>query len=262
MGTVRFSFVADTDLGTHRKTNQDGLLVKHAVYENMEVLLAIICDGVGGLSQGELASATAIRTFSRWFEEVLPFELEEFDMKIVRDKITLLIKDTNARLSEYGERTNEKLGTTFSSILLIGRHYLIHHVGDSRIYRIGSLIQQLTSDQTFVEREVSQGRLSREKAKSDKRRNFLLQCVGVSKTVEPQILCGDISAGDYLLCSDGFYHTISDAEVLKAFGQGQSRKKEFAKRNVRMLIDTAKRRGEADNISVIVVHADPDSEEK
>ena len=82
---MKYKFIAETDVGISRSTNQDSVLVKHAAYEKREVLMAIVCDGMGGLSKGELASATVIREFSKWFDELLPYELEELDLNVVKE---------------------------------------------------------------------------------------------------------------------------------------------------------------------------------
>ena len=137
---------------------------------------------------------------------------------------------------------------------------MIHHIGDSRIYHINSAVKQLTIDQTLVEREVVKGRLTPEQAKNDKRRNLLLQCVGASKTIEPQVVFGTIEPGSFVLCSDGFRHTITENEMLHTFGENEN--KGTLKTGVRSLIDAAKNRGEKDNISVIVVKIDSKEEER
>ena len=56
---MKFMAAADTDIGIYRADNQDSLLIKHAKYNNQEILMAIVCDGMGGLSKGELASASS-----------------------------------------------------------------------------------------------------------------------------------------------------------------------------------------------------------
>lgn len=80
---MHYFATADTDIGNTKSTNQDSLLIKHASYCGGEVMLAVICDGMGGLSKGELASATVIKEFSKWFEEELPYELEKLDMNVI-----------------------------------------------------------------------------------------------------------------------------------------------------------------------------------
>jgi len=253
---MRFSATADTDIGISKNTNQDSLLVKHAKTDIGEVLMAIVCDGMGGLSKGELASATVIRAFSDWFDNELPFELENTDMQIIGSKWSLMLKDLNVKISEYGDEIGSSLGTTFSGILFVEDKYVLVHVGDSRIYHIGSSLNQLTTDQTFVAREISRGNMTPEQAKTDKRRNLLLQCVGASKVVEPQIICGNTDRGAYMLCSDGFRHEISEAEIYESLNPVNLMNKEAMHSNVKYLIEQNKQRHERDNISVILVKVD------
>ena len=51
---MKFLATAETDIGISKNVNQDSLLIKHATYSSVEVLMAIVCDGMGGLSKGEL----------------------------------------------------------------------------------------------------------------------------------------------------------------------------------------------------------------
>ena len=65
---MHFLATADTDIGISRNTNQDSALIRHAATPFGEILLAVVCDGMGGLAKGELASATVICRFQEWFE--------------------------------------------------------------------------------------------------------------------------------------------------------------------------------------------------
>ena len=60
-----FLSIAHTDIGIRKNTNQDSVLIKEASTDYGRVHLAVICDGMGGLAKGEVASATLIRAFSR-----------------------------------------------------------------------------------------------------------------------------------------------------------------------------------------------------
>lgn len=254
---MRFLVTADTDIGTLKSTNQDSLLIKHASADGQEILMAAVCDGMGGLSRGELASATVIRAFSKWFDEELPFELENTDMQIMGAKWSLRLKELNSELLEYSRQNGiESMGTTFSGILFVDDQYVIAHVGDSRVYYIGSSLNQLTTDQTFVARELSRGTLTLEQAKTDKRRNLLLQCVGASKVVEPQVICGKAEKGAYMLCSDGFRHEISEMEMYESLHPAHLMNKNAMHRNAKYLIEQVKNRNEKDNISVILIKAE------
>lgn len=254
---MRFIATADTDIGISKDTNQDSVLIKHASVDGEEVLLAVICDGMGGLSKGELASATVIRAFSKWFDEELPYELETVDMQVIGAKWSLLLKELNVQILEYSKENGiEGVGTTFSGILFIGNQYVIGHVGDTRIYHIGASLTQLTTDQTFVAREISRGTMTLEQSKTDKRRNLLLQCIGASKVVEPQVICGKTEKGAYMLCSDGFRHEITATEIYESLNPINLMNKDAMHNNAKYLIEQVKSREEKDNISVLLVKAE------
>ncbi|TGY39933.1 serine/threonine-protein phosphatase [Clostridium sartagoforme] len=250
---MHFVAIADTDIGTSKNTNQDSILIKHASTLNGEVLLAIVCDGMGGLAKGELASATVIRSFSDWFDNELAKELSSLDMKVIAGKIELILKDLNLRILEYGKYTGINLGTTFSGILFVDNQYVIAHVGDSRVYYMGSSINQLTEDQTVVAREVRLGRMTVEEAKLDKRRNILLQCIGASRIVNPQIIYGLAEKGAYMLCSDGFRHKITEDEIFESLKPAKLTSKKIMHANAKKMIDLVKSRKERDNVSVVLI---------
>lgn len=254
---MRYKATADTDIGISKSTNQDSVLIKHASTEIGEVLLAVVCDGMGGLEKGELASATVIRAFSKWFDEELPFELESVDMQVIGAKWSLLLKELNVQIMEYSKNHRiDGVGTTFSGILFVDDQYVIGHVGDTRVYHIGSALTQLTTDQTFVAREISRGALTPEQAKTDKRRNMLLQCIGASRVVEPQIICGRAEKGAYMLCSDGFRHEITESEIYESLNPINLMNKDAMHSNAKYLIEQVKRREEKDNISVVLIKAE------
>lgn len=253
---MHYTATADTDVGIVKDTNQDSLLIKHASYDGGEVLMAIVCDGMGGFAKGELASATVIRAFSAWFDKELPYELEHLDMQVLGGKWSMLLKVLNERLLSYGKSIDNNLGTTFSGILLAQGQYLIAHVGDSRIYHIGFGLTQMTTDQSFVAKEVRRGNMTPEQARTDKRRNLLLQCVGASRTVEAEISFGRIARGVYMLCSDGFWHEITDSEMYESLNLAKLADKNAMHSSARYLINQAKARKELDNISVVLIKAE------
>ena len=253
---MHYTATADTDVGIAKANNQDSILIKHASTDIGEVLMAIVCDGMGGLAKGELASATVIRAFSKWFDEDLPFELENLDMQVIGGKWALLLKSLNIQILEYGQQLGANLGTTFSGILFVKDKYVIVHVGDTRIYQIGSSLNQLTTDQTFVAREISRGTMTLEQAKTDKRRNLLLQCVGASKTVDPQVLCGNVEKGAYMICSDGFRHEITPNEMYESLNPINFMNANAMHNNAKYLIELVKSRQEKDNISVVLIKAE------
>jgi len=250
---LHFVATADTDIGIRKSTNQDSVLIKHATCQLGEVMLAVVCDGMGGLAKGELASATVIQAFSRWFDEQLPLELKNPDFQVIGGKWSMLLKDMNQKILEYSYERNISMGTTFTGMLFIGSQYVIGHVGDTRAYHIGGVLRQLTEDQTFIAREIKRGTLTPEQAKIDKRRNMLLQCVGASDNVEPDIMVGNIEKGAYMICSDGFRHEISEQEIHDSLNPVNLINKEAMHSNARYLIEQVKMRNERDNISVVLI---------
>ena len=252
---MKYLATADTDIGISKSTNQDSVLIKHASYDGKEVVLGIVCDGMGGLAKGEVASASVIRCFADWFDTELAGELEDLDLNVVAEKWSKLLKDMNVRIHEYARPLRISMGTTFCGILIANDTYLIENVGDSRLYHIGSHMSQLTTDQSFVAREVSRGTMTPEQAKVDKRRNLLLQCVGASDTVEPQIIIGKVESGAYMICSDGFRHEIDEREMYESLNPVNLVNKNTMHSNVQYLINLVKKRNEKDNISVVLIKA-------
>ena len=251
---MHFIATADTDIGISKSTNQDSVLIKHADSELGEVLLAVICDGMGGLAKGELASATVIRAFADWFDRELPLELRNIDLNVIGAAWTLMLRELNVKILDYSRKMGlEGVGTTFTGILFVEDQYLIGHVGDTRVYYIGNEMTQLTTDHTFIAREISRGNMTPEQARTDKRRNLLLQCVGASRAVDPQIIIGDTQKGAYMLCCDGFRHEISEREIYESFNPINLMNKDAMHNNAKYLIDLVKRRREKDNISVVLV---------
>lgn len=250
---MRYVAVAESDIGTSREVNQDSVLIEHAKYGDTVVLMAIVCDGMGGLSKGELASASVIHEFKEWFFKSLPQELKNIDINVIGGKFSLLLKNLNNRIMKYGQDIGERLGTTFTGILFVDNQFVIVHVGDTRVYHINKSLIQLTDDQTFIAKEILRGALTPEQAKTDKRRNMLLQCIGASNTVEPQIVCGETKPGFYLICSDGFRHKITEDELALSLDFHHLTNKRKMLARSKKLIDLVKQRGERDNISVILI---------
>lgn len=251
-----FVVAADTDVGTVKTTNQDSVCVKIAETPYGQIALAMICDGMGGLEKGELASATVINEFGNWFVNELPSYIDNFNWDYIVEKWTHMIKRLNRTIGDYGKYYGISLGTTVTAMLIYQGDYLIAHVGDSRAYEITTDINRMTEDHSVVGREVMQGLLTEEDAELDPRRNVLLQCVGASKSVNPQMIHGKVKDNaSYLICSDGFRHVISRTEMLNGLSILNAKTSEEMAANIRSLIELAKARGEQDNISALLVNA-------
>lgn len=244
-----------TDIGIKKKTNQDALLLKTAETPKGMVGFFVVCDGMGGLSQGELASATVIRGLSEWFDSEMPsICVSNLDDSEIFRKLELKIKELNQRILDYGEANHVKLGTTITAMLVLYSKYYIFHVGDSRAYQINDELFQLTKDQTLVAREVERGNITEEQAKVDPRRNVLLQCIGATREIDIEFSVGELSSQSvFILCSDGFYHQIKEKELMIQLNPETLNDKEEANDKLRQLVEVVKRRQEVDNISILLV---------
>lgn len=254
---MKFRFASHTDVGLRKSTNQDSFCIREAETDKGTVFFALLCDGMGGLAKGEVASATLIRVWSEWFEKDLPRILTCEDiLKEVQDSWTRLMISENYRIGQFGLQQNINLGSTFTGMLVLENgDYIIGHVGDTRCYRIlDDSIELLTEDQTLVAREVEAGRLTPEEAAVDPRRSILLQCIGASASVTPAFYYGSVLPGEnYMLCCDGFRHLITKEEFIAFLCPSVNKTEEAMEEHIRELVEMNKQRKETDNISAVLI---------
>ena len=252
---MEFLVSANTDKGLVKDTNQDGMSVKVLNTKQGKMVFAILCDGMGGLAKGEVASTTVIAAFNDWVYNSLPRLCEApIEDAVIRKQWEDIVVRQNASIGAYGARQGIRLGTTAVVMLITQTRYYILNVGDSRAYEISDTLYQLTEDQTFVAREVQQGRMTEEEAKTDPRRSVLLQCVGASDSVYPDMFFGDTKQDAvFMLCSDGFRHEITPDEIYERFHPTVLTDNDAMNNSSLYLIDLNKQRAERDNISVLLV---------
>lgn len=246
---------ASTDIGIAKKTNQDSAAVKGITVGGKKCVLGILCDGVGGLQLGEIASATMVKAFARWMTERMPYLVANgITEEIIKNEWAALIGEYNDKIRAYGQEHKASLGTTLAALLLMDDKYYIVNIGDSRVYEIKESAEVLTRDQTIVERELELGNITPEQAKIDPRRNILLQCIGVSDKVYPEFFAGERKQNSvYMLCSDGFRHEVAPEEIYEYFKPDNMTTTEQMKANELALIELNKQRNERDNISVVTI---------
>ncbi len=252
---MNFLSVSLTDIGISRSVNQDSICTKVILAENKKASFSIVCDGMGGLSEGEVASLSVLNNFCRWADTILPVLIKNgIDFNEIKEQWAKIILKQNQYLTEYGAKKGIMLGTTLTILLIYDGSYYGVHVGDSRIYEIKDGIHQLTSDHTLVERDIRAGNITKEQAKNDPRKNILLQCVGASPSIEPEFLHGKAEENTvYMLCSDGFRHVISEEELFENLNSTNLIDEDVMKDKAKYLIELNKSRMEQDNISVVLV---------
>ena len=256
MGTIA---VAKTDIGLRKSSNQDAYGVRIACNGPGEIAFAVVCDGVGGLTDGEVASSTVVHALLRWFDGALP---ELFTCRLTPETLyqawSGVLREVNGRIYHHAGVGEGRMGTTVTALLLLNGSYYALSVGDTRLYRMdrGSLLQ-LSRDHTLVQREVELGRLSAEQAGRDPRRGVLVRCVGGETAVTPEYYTGRIEPeSSYLLCTDGFYRSLTERELwcnlepqaLHTIAEGE--------RILLRLMSAAKERGERDNLTAVVLRVD------
>lgn len=253
---MEYSATYNTDIGIRKSTNQDSLAIRIIDSPEGKVAFAIVCDGMGGLAKGELASKEVIDAFCNWFDYEFCAQIVDgtFSALRLRDDWNSIIQSENRLLGIYGSDHNIMLGTTVSAMLMYKDEFYIVHVGDSRVYELANEVRILTKDQTFVAREVAAGRMTPEEAKVDPRRSVLLQCVGASAKVTPDFLKGKVQRNAvYFVCSDGFRHQISDEEIMSKLGPKNTPSTEELKYGCVYLTELVKNRRETDNITVAAI---------
>ena len=255
-----------SEKGNVRKSNQDSLFVIKAVKGAETILFAGVCDGMGGYQFGEVASKECTCSMVNWFRNSLPELFSGRDAKWkerVYRQWEELIQQVNKRLVDFGKRTGSSPGTTISCLLFVGDEFMAANVGDSRCYAISDSVMQITRDQSMVADRVRKGLITQEQGKTANYRNILLQCVGVNDDVEPDYYFGKIEPEmSFVICSDGFWHLIEDADLIKRLQSRSIYNKMVLQQNLTELTNMAMERGERDNVSVvgITVTANDDTE--
>lgn len=253
---MKFTTAVHTDIGIKKSTNQDSALIIEAKSDLGNILLTVICDGMGGLAKGEVASSTVTAAFAAWFEKDLPKLLSvkgSYESRIF-DEWRRLILDCNSKIAAYGRSNGVSMGTTLNAVLFLEDRYYIVNVGDSRAYLISDQLYQLTKDQTFVQREMDMGRMTAEEAKVSPQRNVLLQCIGASDFIEPDYFSGSGAAGQvFMQCSDGFRHIITPEEIYQYLNPTALVNEQAMVDNAVYLTELNKYRRENDNITVLLV---------
>ena len=118
---MKFTTAVHTDIGIKKKTNQDSALIIEAQTDLGNVLLTVICDGMGGLAKGEVASSTVIAAFSNWFEKEFPRLLAvpgEYKSRIFDDWKRIIL-DCNRKISYYAKSNGVSMGTTLNALLFL-----------------------------------------------------------------------------------------------------------------------------------------------
>ncbi|HZI18097.1 MAG TPA: Stp1/IreP family PP2C-type Ser/Thr phosphatase [Pyrinomonadaceae bacterium] len=201
-----------TDVGCVREANEDsGLLVRpndSRLLDDRGVLL-VVADGMGGHASGEVASQMAVAEVSRLYYQLAGTP---------RGALKGAVEEANRLIHAASEADPSRagMGTTCTTLAVVGNTVYVAHVGDSRCYRLrDGRLEQLTEDDSAVNEMVKLGIINRDEARTHEDKNVILKALGTTPEVEAAALepfparVGDL----YLLCSDGLTDMVEDALI-------------------------------------------------
>jgi PPM family protein phosphatase len=241
--TFRLQYAAISDVGRVRKDNQD------SGYAGPWLLT--VCDGVGGAARGDLASSTAIGQLRRLDQP--PTATGEPDARL--ELVAGALHRASDRIGDLVDEEPALSGTSTTATVALfdGERLAMGHVGDSRAYLFrGHELSQLTSDHTFVQSLIDEGRISEEDARTHPHRNLILKALDGVHEVEPDLFTVDLAENDrILLCSDGASGSLDERRLADILATGSP---DFAAVE---LVRASLEAGSTDNVTCIVADVVP-----
>lgn len=232
------------DVGRVRSINQDYFFISEEPIGNLPNLF-VVADGMGGHKAGDLASEYTVSMV----REAVSKSLQTNPFQILKGAVQY----ANSQLLEKSRESVEYtgMGTTLVVATVDEERNIVYvvNVGDSRLYKVGSSIEQITQDHSLVEEMVRMGEITREEARSHPDKNIITRAIGVSERVEPDYFDTTLDAGEcLLLCSDGLTNMLKDEEIKAILDEGSNLRIKTAE-----LVMAANGNGGKDNIAVILV---------
>lgn len=203
----------------HRKKQEDALC--HSDWHNPDVLaarglIAAVADGIGGLSNGDIASGAVVRCVYEGF-------MKQDNTASPSDRLLELAAAAQRELLDMN-RQGAHTGSTLACVLIEGWRMWLMSIGDSRIclYRTGTLLM-LNRPHVYQTEREQENALNGEVEDIDARKaKALTAYLGqeklryIDRTIQPINL---ISGDRVLLMSDGVFGTLSEDELLDALRQ-------------------------------------------
>jgi serine/threonine protein phosphatase PrpC len=235
MSQLLLSYSAISDVGRVRKDNQD------SGYAGPWLLT--VCDGVGGAARGDIASSTAVSELRR-LDSPPPEGADQLD------RITAALHEAHRAIGHLVDEDPALNGTSTTATVALfdGSRAAIGHVGDSRAYlfRDGE-ISQLTTDHTFVQSLIDEGRITEEEARVHPHRNLILKALDGIHDAEPDLFLLELVTGDrLLLCSDGACGVLADGRIADILSMGSP---DYAAVE---LVRASLEAGSSDNVTCVV----------
>lgn len=209
--------------------------------------LFAVCDGMGGIGHGEIASSIVVKTFSEQISSI------SNDYKHMESEFTQIIQSCNdAVCKEIGNIG--KMGSTLAALYITEQGICSMNVGDSRIYQLREKeLQQISIDHNQKRELIDSGMLDEQLIIRHKPSTRLTQFIGIPPTelvIEPYYRWIDYSVKriTYLICTDGVHEKLSDEKIKSILLQYGNPKKASYK-----LVENAMRQGSLDNVTALVL---------
>lgn len=236
---------AKSDIGKARESNQDYYYVSQP---SPNVGLYIVADGMGGYNGGDIASNLAVNSAKNYIEtnfSKIPHNKEELQ-KLIKNAIEYANMIVYEKSKENEEL--EGMGTTIEIVLAYNNRVYIGHIGDSRIYRIRkNVIRKLTVDDSYVQKLVKDGTITKEEAVNHPKKNMLTKALGCTPFVEPEITVKGFLQDDIIvITSDGLTNMVSEEKIYESITTNIEQASEE-------LIKNANDAGGLDNITVVII---------
>lgn len=236
---------AKTDVGLVRKNNQDFFLAGEL---QDGVTWAVVCDGMGGASGGNIASEVAATMISEKLSSGFHPGMNDNSIKHL---IISAVEAANASVfsKAKADESLEGMGTTAVIVMIKEDTMYLAHVGDSRIYVVSEdSINQLTTDHSVVQMMIDNGEITPEEAKTHPKKNIITRALGVEDSVRIDYDQEIFNEGDtVLLCTDGLTNFVSDNDILNICRENDSYS--FTDK----LVEAALKNGGGDNVTVVAV---------
>lgn len=240
IGKIAYGYVWEN--GRKKPVNEDSLLFRTVKTKNGHLVVACICDGMGGVGHGELASGYVTEQLERWiFCECIPAMKRGGSMSVIKGKAVRFFCRLNQELFYFMRQQHIPLGTTASMLLLYEKKGYIFHIGDSRIYGFYPY--------PFLKSAAFEKQYTKDHKKEE---NVLTRCLGMTPEGEVDVCQFRLPKGEcgFLLCTDGFYKKLNKKEK-RCLAPGHFKSNRELERHLREIAKRLMDKGETDNISAL-----------
>lgn len=237
--------VCKTDIGRIRSSNQD--VCRCGSFSDGSAW-TVVCDGMGGVSGGNIASGIACDVIAGALTEGYTDNMEE---AALREMMLSAIQKANDAVLRRAQEEPELYGMGTTTVAAIASGGVLHiaHAGDSRCYLKTSLgVKQVTTDHSYVQQLVESGVITEDEARVHPQRNLITRVVGVHPQIECDYACYNFEPGDLALsCTDGLSNYL-ERDTLLFFISNYA-----GEQLADELIQYANSKGGSDNITVAII---------